>query len=47
MGVNESKSSPIHRERENLVNNYITATWKERARILHKLMDIDRQLGNL
>lgn len=37
----------LHQERENLVNQYLTATPEERSRILSTILDIDRQLGYL
>lgn len=37
----------LHREREQLVSQYLTATPEERSRILSTILDIDRQLGYL
>lgn len=45
--VTTQEKSILHRERENLVNRYLTATLEERSQILNTILDIDRQLGYL
>ncbi|MBC7345859.1 MAG: hypothetical protein H5U00_00140 [Clostridia bacterium] len=47
MLVTTQEKSILHRERENLVNRYLTATLEERSQILNTILDIDRQLGYL
>ncbi|MGB9887333.1 MAG: hypothetical protein ACPLPT_04695 [Moorellales bacterium] len=37
----------LYRERESLIDRYLTAPVQERSRILSAILDIDRQLGHL
>ena len=37
----------LYRERESLIDRYLTAPIDERSRILSAILDIDRQLGYL